>query len=159
MLLGYLIFPVWARPFTTSESSELIIRNPDLTTVKHKALGAALGLSLAVVASGASAYCRVYASDGNEYTMMPNTCLFMGSESDLNNHAADVCGSMPIVHEPSWNDQIVRVNLDGVGAMTIWANVVRDSNVFNWMANGADDWEIPVGHMLHRAASAVVCWQ
>lgn len=130
-----------------------------MLTAKYKALGAALGLCLAVSASGASAYCFVSAGVGTRSAMEPNTCMFMGNDADLTNFAADVCQGLPIVHAPSWNDQILSLEIDAAGSMTVWANVVRDTNVTTWMSPVADDWAPAPGDTMYRNISVVICRQ
>ena len=66
------------------------------------------GLAL-VVTSTAQAGCLITARNNATKDVPLGTCLYMGSAHDFAASAQKECGGFQPVHEPTWNDEIVKI--------------------------------------------------
>ena len=77
-----------------------------MTNLNHLALVTGIAL---VCASAANAGCLITAKNNATKDVPLGSCLYMGSAEDFAIHAQKECSSFPAVHEPTWNDQIVKI--------------------------------------------------
>lgn len=87
------------------------------------------GLALAVT-STAQAGCLI--TDLNNVTKeVPlGTCLYMSSANDFAASAQKECGGLQPVHEPTWNDQIVKIGANEPASVSLMmGHVVNDNSM------------------------------
>ena len=87
------------------------------------------GLALAVT-SAAQAGCLITAKNNATKEVPLGTCLYMGSAHDFAASAQQECGGFQAVHEPTWNDEIVKIGATEPASVSLMmGHIVTDDSM------------------------------
>ena len=93
----------------------------------------AVGISAAVVvfsASIANAGCIITAKNNATRTIPLGTCFNMSIPSDFNAFGKKDCQGLNVIHDPTWNDNIVKIASDGPATISIMVDPGRPDTGF-----------------------------
>ena len=98
-----------------------------MTNLNHLAFVTGIAL---VCASAANAGCLITAKNNATKDVPLGTCLYMGSAHDFAASAQKECGGFQPVHEPTWNDEIVKIGATEPASVSLMmGHVVNDDSM------------------------------
>lgn len=94
-----------------------------------RALPATIALALIGAVSAANAGCIITAQNNATMDVPLGTCLYMANANDFATRSAEACSGLTnIVHDPSWNDTIVKIATNVPASIGLLMNSRRDND-------------------------------